>query len=685
MRYLRLMTFNVQLLPVIPLISPSPGDEAEVRASLIVDAFNALPVEELPDVVTFNEVFNEDAREILIKGMSTLYPNHIAKFDDWFIGGDSGLAIYSKYPFVQLPGPGPEKFRFFSYTDHIDDDKFAGKGVAVVQIECPLGIVTIAFTHTQAFYHFEDEYREIRAKQIVDVGNTIAGVCGNFPAPLWAKSIVMGDLNIIGNVPPGIGLIPEPEWNATFQHSSHLLSDLFFDGWRNFQTPPDFAQELDPGFTNNNLEKGKNDHLPQGLLSRLDYICTSKLMTDQRLVVQHMRTRFRTLSDHWSLEADIHMETPHCSPSTALKAEKITPLFSTMRMALLEIQRPGAYQWVFVKSPGTYTIFPAIGFEVTLYAANNLSISWNPYDHIKASEFDIPEMQPLFHRFPNVDEVGIQYAIPGPFFIRVRAGAANPDLQGNCTVGIFTHTGQNQALAIVLDPWALPLDPALPAGNNNGNLDECWFRANIGQAYSGEAHESTFLIQNNTGKTTEIELYAGGFSPLAAVKNDDPETTFTYTTTGPEAVFLLIKRPSFNETKYLAAWKSGLTYLRSEPNIRPMVLRCIDETGPDWAGADEIMLTLYADDKRPEFYQEYWDDADANEILKLEGKVPEIAFVKYIDVSVVEQDFIQSDADSTRILCLADSDPMNKEIVQSFDVQSGSYSFECMISRTQQG
>jgi hypothetical protein len=116
-----------------------------------------------------------------------------------------------------------------------------------------------------------------------------------------------------------------------------------------------------------------------------------------------------------------------------------------------------------------------------------------------------------------------------------------------------------------------------------------------------------------------------------------------------------------------------------------MVLRCVDETGPDWLGADEITLTLYADDQRPEFFSVYWDDADADEILKLEGQVEEIAFVRYVEVSVNESDFIQSPNDWTRIAALGPADGLTKEVVQAFDVQSGSYQFECTLSRTRQG
>jgi len=678
------MTFNVQLLPFIPILSPSPGDEAPSRAFEIVDAFQKLPPEELPDVVTFNECFNEDARQILISGMAGLYANHIAKFDDVFIGGDSGLAIYSKYPFFPLDGDN-KKFLFFSYPDAEDDDALAGKGVAVVRLETPLGMLTLAFTHTQAFYNYEDEYRDTRAKQLADVGKTIAQVNGNFPNLAWAKTVLMGDLNIIGNRPPNPAANPKPEWDFTFENPGEILSDTFWDGWRDYNRPPGSTSELDPGFTNNNLEKGENGQLPRGLLSRLDYICFSKLATDQVFVAQHLRTRFRTLSDHWSLEADIHLSSPHCSPSTAFDARLAQVLVSQLKVCHLEIQRAGAYQWIFVNQPGTYTIFKPTAFETTLYIADNLSAAWNPYNQVDAAIMGIDHLQNDVREFGAVEPIGDQYAIPGPFFIRVRAGAKNPDAEGHCFVGIYYHTGQSPETAIVILPWAIPQDPGLPNGLPNGAKDNCWFRADVGQAYSGEEHNSRFFIQNNTGNEAKIRVFKSGFSVHAAFSNASPENIIDYLTAGPDTVFIRLNRSNLTDTNFKVFWQSGLTWLRSVPNIRPMALRCVDETGPDWMGADEITLTLYADDHRPELFSIYWDDADSEEILKLEGKVQEIAFVRYVEVSVNESDFIQSPNDWTRILAMGSNDGLTKDIVKSFDVQSGSYQFECTLSRTQQG
>src|SRR5262245_24262995 len=123
MPFLRVMTFNMQLLPEIEVpvfqvqMMPTSGNESEERAAIIGDAIAALPPDELPDVLIGNEVVNEDARKALVQRLSPLYGNILPIFDDpsWqalmstinpAVGAlfqDSGLFFASKWPIVPLP------------------------------------------------------------------------------------------------------------------------------------------------------------------------------------------------------------------------------------------------------------------------------------------------------------------------------------------------------------------------------------------------------------------------------------------------------------------------------------------------------------------------------------------------------------------------------------------------------
>ena len=142
----------------------------------------------------------------------------------------------------------------------------------------------------------------------------------------------------------------------------------------------------------------------------------------------------------------------------------------------------------------------------------------------------------------------------------------------------------------------------------------------------------------------------------------------------------MLRRSSVSQTNFLAGWRSGLTYLRSTQK-RPMVLRCLDETGVDWMGADEISLKLRADSMLPFFIEKEWNDADTDEMLMLAEPMPALAFVDKIEIWVNEADFIQSDATITSIPALGAGDAPTKEVLHEFGVQSGTYRFECTLSR----
>ena len=54
MSALRLMTFNVQMLPLIALTTQGQSDDAVERADRVADAILSIPVAERPDVIAFN-------------------------------------------------------------------------------------------------------------------------------------------------------------------------------------------------------------------------------------------------------------------------------------------------------------------------------------------------------------------------------------------------------------------------------------------------------------------------------------------------------------------------------------------------------------------------------------------------------------------------------------------------------
>src|SRR3954464_7123253 len=175
MRALRLMTFNVQLMPAVVT---SQGSEAVARATNVVNAIRSLPADEQPDIISFNEVFSEDGREVLYAGLRLAWPHVAYKLDNCFVKQDSGLLLFSRLPFLDLPSklysiPGTvknTKVGFFSFNDSAGWDSAACKGVGIVQINTELGPVTLAFTHLQAAYEgVEDLHRDVRQAQMAAI------------------------------------------------------------------------------------------------------------------------------------------------------------------------------------------------------------------------------------------------------------------------------------------------------------------------------------------------------------------------------------------------------------------------------------------------------------------------------------------------------------------------------------
>ena len=79
------------------------SDDAEERANRVAAAILNTSIEEQPDVIAFNEVFDEDGRKKLIERLGNIWPNYVEKIDHPLDLEDSGLLLMSKLPFKRLP------------------------------------------------------------------------------------------------------------------------------------------------------------------------------------------------------------------------------------------------------------------------------------------------------------------------------------------------------------------------------------------------------------------------------------------------------------------------------------------------------------------------------------------------------------------------------------------------------
>src|SRR5690349_13066459 len=172
MQPLRLMTFNVQLLPVIAGVGAGtvsvpagiagliPGGAADSIAQAEAVANDLLKIKpaERPDVLALNEVFSEDARDVLVNLLKPEWPYVIESVHEGDLEEDAGLMVFSQLPFVTLPGGGDRRERF--YADDAGSDSWASKAAVLVQVNRPAEHTTLVFTHLQAAYDTEEQYRD---------------------------------------------------------------------------------------------------------------------------------------------------------------------------------------------------------------------------------------------------------------------------------------------------------------------------------------------------------------------------------------------------------------------------------------------------------------------------------------------------------------------------------------------
>lgn len=227
---LRITTFNTGLLDTpVSDNEDAAGLDDDERARRMAARILASGA----DIVALNEVFVEEGRRELIARLGPVYPYAVYEIhDDDPLNQDSGLMLFSKYPFEVLPRPGdayyPSSLRgkrgttnltqayvgFFEWNtdtnvDAIESlhkilsDAAADKGVGVVLVRAPepFGLLPIAFAHMWASYADDTPWgfslkTMIRNRQLGRIRRVLESVVG---PELATRAIILGDLNVVGN------------------------------------------------------------------------------------------------------------------------------------------------------------------------------------------------------------------------------------------------------------------------------------------------------------------------------------------------------------------------------------------------------------------------------------------------------------------------------------------------------
>ncbi len=107
------------------------GMSTEERAEAIAKAI--LKLKPLPDIIALQEVFDEDAKDELEDALKGTYPHYVYKLDsnDFIdLDEDSGLMLFSRFPFTNLPN---DQYKAGDVTEEHSDAANADVGKAQVE------------------------------------------------------------------------------------------------------------------------------------------------------------------------------------------------------------------------------------------------------------------------------------------------------------------------------------------------------------------------------------------------------------------------------------------------------------------------------------------------------------------------------------------------------------------------
>ncbi len=503
---LRLLTYNTAFVSLSSLLIPGGEINPNVaqwqmeypeRADHIADGI--LRTDQ--DVVALNEVFDDKARDQLILRLSARYPYHIDKIDgptNWPLPPgiletpDSGLMLFSKYPFVPFsaaasaPFPGGADISGVNYVGgqwvgwgddpnevavlYYDEcasteveagsgiytpttDCFAAKAVALVRVATPRGTANIAFTHMQASYTAtESEEMKTRDHQLGQARQLI--VRSLTQTQLRNEPVfLMGDLNITGQNQNGSQ--SSAEWKWQFATANNAASGFFAcaGGTCSYDPSTDTGAYMADSW---GYETSKDD---VGISRpdeqhRLDYILHNQPLLEDRgaLCLQHIALAYdlgeqsgvQQYSDHLGVRGDFNRGAPFCNPNHAKPvtfgsySSPQDVSFGPGNSALITF--PGSMQWFRIDQPGSYSIQvggPEVGFDI--YSADDLS-------------------RPLASYHNETSRWGKKYALPKPPYF-IRTYAQNPTTKkpdrtwvGGYTIMFHQHRGNGPQDAIALTP-----------------------------------------------------------------------------------------------------------------------------------------------------------------------------------------------------------------------------------------
>ncbi len=741
---LRILTYNTQLrswgMEVGADESIPPSETAEDRAKLIAE--NILASANDYDIVCLNEVFDEDARLILMAILLPHYPYAVTKADvagvevAWpgkpilplnpmalllgvtgisFIGSwlalgkpkveDSGVMLLSRWPFalepiteamVSLLDPravseltpiGMPRVAFKPYVASTGGDAWASKGVVYARVKRGDDQVYHVFaSHTQADDHALGEHETERKGQMAEVAEFITKCVG--PAPFSEEVFFLGDLNIHGGQSQAAAEPATREWKEQFATPGLPLCDHLVDGWGRYQCTGG------PGLRDRGTTAPAVYPPPE---QRLDYFFRS---ATSGLTVQHLYIDYALatvppgvdgvsyLSDHRPLGADLNRPQPNSTPPEALSCVPDTNgMYSDSDYRL-----PGGVKWYRFDLKGTYEFKVASPFPVR-------------FDVYLDTDLSRPRQQ---YREEALPDFGIRYVLAStPFLVKVYCTDRRTEFQFDFRAHL--HLGASIRDAIDLVPEN-PYGEAFPAGqllNTDAveapwdDTDSKWFRLDAPRTpVAGPIHlgAEVKLVDHAEGGALVVAGRQEVNGQLTEVARDGPSTgplSLRWDGRSSERFFIGVQRQDRAGAAlgFEIVARTSITILLGGTVGTPRLV-CMEETS-GW-GSDDIALGLAADGATlRDISNDEIGDFDQDDVRDLDQWIPPTAvYTSHVDVTVIEEDGIDPDDVGSRQLPILSAlagapgittDPADPDgtvrVRVSVDVDDGRYELRCSLSR----
>ena len=679
---LRVLTWNVWGVPGVE------EERAKAQAKRIREHADGF------DVILLNEVFGDGyhvwnmdmgTRDRFYDILKDEFPYVIYKtFSSQQVDfANSGLMAFSRFPFVPATNDGdslpthkanvlafmpgktmnPDVYgpyiRFLEFDHSCNTDQWAAKGVALFHIQPPGGKrYNIAFTHMNA----GSEQCAIAAR-IAQVGFIRTLLRDRISTGVPSETIVAGDMNIDGWVDPTVGSAESPGTELrTDEYRSGVWGHLnwltpgpdlpFFDAWRT--TSP-----LDDGVTNNLGEGEGGFDRPENYFGnhRLDYFLVNgtgyhtpgaqtwtnntsfaSAPNDPRCVNWIRTTLKSTTSDHYGVAMELGPRSTACNPALAQEPRNLEG-----RPSPYQLSEPGSDRWFKVPA-GTYTFGLGRyemeeGLTLEVFSARNLSRGVRPLEGYGLRNF-IPDEDCDGTHGPCKFTTNRYFGGTDDLYVRV----FSPDGR---TFGTFhllalKHDCSSEATACELLPGNT-LTPSLPTDREFKGFFTYRSIATVNPAVPQTATIET-AVTSADGKIS-VGLIREG-SSLAPLSN---RRVATYTRSEAQSArYLLEVARTANDVTYSVRLETNLTVVTGakddmvipgHPMLEPPIglkLICLDESGANLAGEEEIGVEVWADGVLvagpPTLFR---PDLDADEAMDM-SSVPMFGFVNEAHLKIRE-------------------------------------------------